>query len=65
MAEASAFAAALERKGFKPFIVSATIQGKGTWYRVRMGRFSTEILAQQGKGMLTRADIPAWVLRAE
>lgn len=63
--EAKAFAAQLERKGFRPFVVSAAIPQKGTWYRVRLGRFSDETQAQQAKGVLAKADIPAWVLRSE
>jgi cell division septation protein DedD len=63
--EASAFSASLERKGFKPFVVSAELPSKGTWYRVRVGKFSSEEQARQAKGVLARADIPAWVLRAD
>jgi len=40
-AEADRFAANLRDKGYAPFIVEATIPAKGTWYRVRMGRFPT------------------------
>jgi cell division protein FtsN len=63
--EAKAYSAQLERKGFKPFIVAAEIKGKGTWYRVRIGSFRDEQLASSAKGVLARADIPAWVLKAE
>jgi septal ring-binding cell division protein DamX len=64
-AEARAFAAALERKGFSPFVRQADIPGKGTWYRVRMGKFASEKNARRAKSLLNRSDIPAWVLRAE
>lgn len=39
--EADRFAANLRDKGYAPFIVEATLPAKGTWYRVRMGRFPT------------------------
>lgn len=38
-AEADHFAATLRDRGYAPFIVDAAVPGKGTWYRVRMGRF--------------------------
>lgn len=46
-AEADRFAAGLRDKGYAPFIVEATIPGKGTWYRVRMGRFGTRDAASR------------------
>lgn len=45
--EADRFAAGLRDKGYAPFIVEATIPGKGTWYRVRMGRFGTREAASR------------------
>jgi cell division protein FtsN len=65
MAEARAYAASLTRQGFNPFIVTANIRGKGTWYRVRLGRFANQHDANRGKTLLARSDIPAWVLRTE
>ncbi len=64
-AEADAFAAGLQRKGFKPFIVTSHIPSKGTWYRVRIGRFMSSADASSAKMTLAQADIPAWVLRTE
>jgi cell division septation protein DedD len=32
----------LREKGYAPYIVSAEVPGKGTWYRVRMGSFPTK-----------------------
>lgn len=61
--EAKAFSATLERKGYKPFIVASTIPGKGTWYRVRLGRFDNESRATEAKIELAHADIAAWVLK--
>ena len=65
MGEAKAYAGSLERKGFRPFIVAAEIRDKGTWYRVRLGRFSDEATAQAAKKILHKADTPAWVLKTE
>jgi DedD protein len=63
--EAKAYAASLERKGYKPFVVSAKVKGKGTWYRVRIGTFKDAAHAQSAKNLLARNDIPAWILRSE
>ncbi len=41
-AEADRFAADLRGKGYAPFVVEAHVAGKGTWYRVRMGRFPSK-----------------------
>lgn len=46
-AEADRFAAGLRDKGYAPYIVEATIAGKGTWFRVRMGRFGTRDAASR------------------
>ncbi len=40
-AEADRFAAGLRDKGYAPYLVQAEVAGKGTWYRVRMGRFAS------------------------
>ncbi|MEO0593248.1 MAG: SPOR domain-containing protein [Myxococcota bacterium] len=64
MDEAKAFAASLERKGFSPFITSASLPEKGTWYRVRMGAFENEFQATVAKQLLAKDDIPGWVLKA-
>jgi len=37
--EADRFAAGLRDRGYAPFIVEAAVPNKGTWYRVRLGRF--------------------------
>ncbi len=65
LGEAKAYGSGLERKGFRPFIVTSMIQGRGTWYRVRIGRFEDEKEAEQAKMVLAQAAIPAWVLRME
>ena len=46
-AEADRFSAGLRDKGYAPYIVEATIPGKGTWYRVRMGRFASKEAASR------------------
>lgn len=45
--EADRFSAGLRDKGYAPYIVEATIPGKGTWFRVRMGRFGTRDAASR------------------
>ncbi len=46
-AQADSFAAGLRDKGYAPYVVEAEIPGKGTWYRVRMGRFPTKDAASR------------------
>ncbi len=46
-AEADRFAAGLRDKGYAPYIIEAVIPGKGTWYRVRMGRFASKDAASR------------------
>lgn len=41
-AEADRFASDLRGKGYAPYVVEAQVAGKGTWYRVRMGRFPSK-----------------------
>ncbi len=65
MAEANAFSASLERRGYRPFVVQTNLPGKGTWYRVRLGRFASQDQATRGKVLLAQADIAAWVLKTE
>jgi DedD protein len=45
--EADKFASLLRNKGYAPYVIEAAITGKGTWYRVRMGRFSTKEAASK------------------
>jgi DedD protein len=40
--EAERFAAKLRDRGYAPYIVSAEVPHKGTWYRVRMGSFPSK-----------------------
>lgn len=45
--EADRFAAKLRDRGYAPYIIEAEVAGKGTWYRVRMGRFGNKDAAQR------------------
>jgi cell division septation protein DedD len=38
--------ARLKDKGYAPYLVTAQVPGKGTWYRVRMGSFPSKDAAQ-------------------
>ncbi len=40
--EADRFAAGLRDKGYSPYIVEATVPSRGTWYRVRLGKFANK-----------------------
>lgn len=39
--EAQRFLTRVRDRGYAPFIVEASVPGRGTWYRVRMGSFPT------------------------
>ncbi len=41
-AEADQFAGQLRARGHKAYVVEAHVAGRGTWYRVRIGPFSTQ-----------------------
>lgn len=43
--ESDAFADQLRARGHKAYVVEAHVQGRGTWYRVRVGPFATQHLA--------------------
>ena len=45
--EADRFAARLRDRGYAPYIVTAEVPGKGTWYRVRMGSFASKDAASR------------------
>jgi DedD protein len=49
--EATSFATALRQRGHRAYVESATIPGRGTWFRVRIGPFKT-----QHEAALYRAD---------
>lgn len=61
-AEADRFAADLRGKGYAPYVVEAVVAGKGTWYRVRMGRFpSKDAAARYLADFQRETQIPAFV----
>jgi len=60
--EAEAYQSSLARKGYSPYIVSANLPGRGTWFRVRMGHYEEKGKALDAKDSLARANIPGWVL---
>lgn len=60
--EAEAYQSTLVRKGYSPYIVSANLPGRGTWFRVRMGHYSEKDKALDAKDSLAQANIPGWVL---
>ncbi|MDP8998866.1 MAG: SPOR domain-containing protein [Myxococcota bacterium] len=41
-AEAQSFADQLRARGHKAYVVEASVPGRGTWYRVRVGPFATQ-----------------------
>jgi cell division septation protein DedD len=45
--EAERFAAKLRDRGYAPYIVTAEVPNKGTWYRVRMGSFPSKDAASR------------------
>ena len=49
-------AGSLKKKGYEPYIVPVTIQSKGVWYRVRIGRFATRPDAQNIQAKLKNSE---------
>jgi len=45
--EAQGFADQLRARGHKAYVLEANVQGRGTWYRVRVGPFTTQHAASQ------------------
>ncbi len=63
--EAASYVKLLTAKGFPANIKASTVEGKGTWYRVRVGSFSSKQAADTYKDKLTRDNLPAWVVKAD
>lgn len=62
--EAEAFYDQLRAAGYKPFISRAEVPGKGTWYRVRLGKYPTYEDAVTAKATFEkRQKIIAYVTR--
>jgi septal ring-binding cell division protein DamX len=51
-ADARAFADALKAGGFDAYVMRADLGSRGTWYRVRVGRFDSRDAARQAVGKL-------------
>jgi cell division septation protein DedD len=41
-ADADRFTASMREKGYAPYIVTAEVEGRGTWHRVRLGSFPSK-----------------------
>ena len=52
--EAEKFQAVMKADGYNTFLQKAELEGKGTWYRIRFGRFMTQQEAQQFKARFER-----------
>lgn len=63
--EAASYVKLLAAKGFNAHVRSATVDGKGTWYRVRVGNFPTTAQAEIYKSKLSRENLPAWIVKAD
>lgn len=64
--EAERLASDLRAKGYAPYIVEAQVPGKGTFFRVRMGRFPSKDAAQRYMTDLKReSDVSAFVTPAQ
>jgi cell division septation protein DedD len=52
----------MKQKGYAAFIVSSELPGKGTWYRVRLGSFSSKTAAEKlQKELRTKAGISPYI----
>ncbi|MBK7864799.1 MAG: SPOR domain-containing protein [Archangiaceae bacterium] len=61
-AEADRFASDLRNRGYAPYVVESHVAGKGTWYRVRMGRFpSREAAGRYNSDFQRETKIEAFV----
>ncbi len=63
--EAASYLKLLQAKGFNAHVTPATVEGKGTWYRVRVGHFQNSAAAETYKQRLTRENVPAWIVKAD
>jgi cell division septation protein DedD len=65
-AEADAFIAELKKSGYAPSVTEANVEGKGTWFRVRVGSYGTYDEAVAAKGEFeTKQKIIAYVTRVK
>ena len=52
----------LKKKGFPAYMATATISGKGKWYRVRVGPFNTKTEANMALNNLKKANVKGIIL---
>jgi len=65
-AEADAFIAELKKSGYAPSVTEANVEGKGTWFRVRVGSYGTYDEAVTAKSDFeTKQKIIAYVTRVK
>jgi cell division septation protein DedD len=64
--EAQAFADQLRARGHKAYVLQAHVQGRGTWYRVRIGPFATQHAASQYRaGFEAREHVVPFVVQPD
>lgn len=64
-AEAEQFMAQVSSAGYRPYITEAAVDGKGTWYRVRLGTYASYDEALEAKSKFETAQkMIAYVTRA-
>ena len=54
--DAKSFSKVLHQAGYKPYVVAAEISGKGTFYRVRLGKFKTLAAATTTQARFEQAE---------
>jgi len=62
---AEAKAAEFSRKGYPAYSTSATVAGRGTWYRVRIGNFGSRAEALQILEKLKKENIKGFIVKKE
>jgi DedD protein len=63
--DADAMVKTLSEAGFSPYITEAEVEGKGTWYRVRLGTYDSYDAAAEAKDKFEAAQkLTAYVSRA-
>ncbi|MFQ5508195.1 MAG: SPOR domain-containing protein [Leptospirillia bacterium] len=62
-ARAEEMAARLKAKGFEPYVADADLGGKGIWWRVRVGHYSTEQAAKWARLDLVKAGLSPIVVK--
>ena len=64
--EADAFVAELKKSGYAPTVAEANVEGKGTWFRVRLGGYASQTEAMAAKAEFeAKQKIIAYVTRVK